>query len=179
MGKELTSQRENNGGASLQDKIAEIWKEPPQVNFPQFFIDKMNLPKFKQDLQDKADKLKARIMQRKEEEGRKKQGAEAQRQREADEVAKQKEEKRAMLSRKLEEKKKAEATNIFARRQKDSNALEEDRRRVNQANNVQLVIPTESRMGTYTKRDSSLVKKHSGLQNNSSFKVMQQAQRIP
>jgi CRISPR/Cas system CMR subunit Cmr6 (Cas7 group RAMP superfamily) len=60
----------------LQEKINEIWREPPQINFPQCLIDKLNLEEMHIDLQQKADKLKSRIMQRKEEEGRKKQGVE-------------------------------------------------------------------------------------------------------
>ena len=60
------------------------------------------------DLQSKADKLKDRIMQRKEEEGRKKIGQVALKQREAEEKVKEREAKREMIARKLEEKKKTE-----------------------------------------------------------------------
>ncbi len=93
---------------TLQDKINEIWKEPPQINFPQCLIDKLKLEELHLDLQSKADKLKDRIMQRKEEEGRKKQGQEALKQKEAEDKAKEKEAKREMIARKLEEKKKNE-----------------------------------------------------------------------
>lgn len=84
-----------------------------------------------------------------------------------------------MLNRRLEEKKNSNV--VMKRQHKELNALEEDRRRVNQANNnnlVQLVIPTESRMGTYTKRENSIVKKQSNLQNASSFK-MHKGQGLP
>jgi hypothetical protein len=60
------------------------------------------------DLQSKADKLKDRIMQRKEEEGKKRMGQEALKQREAEEKVKEREAKREMIARKLEEKKKTE-----------------------------------------------------------------------
>ena len=57
------------------------------------------------DLQGKAERLKERIMLRKEEEGRKRMGQEAMKQKEQDLKEKEKEEKRAMINRRLEEKK--------------------------------------------------------------------------
>ena len=93
---------------TLQEKINEIWKEPPQINFPQCLIDKLKLEELHVDLLGKADKLKDRIMQRKEEEGRKKLGLEALKQKEADDKAKEKEAKREMIAKRLEEKKKSE-----------------------------------------------------------------------
>ena len=49
-----------------------MWKEPPEPNFPQILIEKMDLDEYKNDLQEKAENLRERISQRKEEEGKKK-----------------------------------------------------------------------------------------------------------
>lgn len=64
-----------NGSArdsNLQEKINEIWREGPNINFPQCLIDKLDLPELRDDLQEKAEKLRTRIMARKGEEERKK-----------------------------------------------------------------------------------------------------------
>ena len=60
--------------SNLQDKINEIWREGPNVNFPAHLIEKLDLEDLRNDLIEKADKLRTRLQQRKEEEERKKQG---------------------------------------------------------------------------------------------------------
>jgi hypothetical protein len=87
----------------------------------------------------------------------------------------EREEKRAMIGRRLEEKKRQD---IQVRRMKEINALEEDRKKLNQQDpkQVQLMIPTESRIGTYTKRESNQVAKKQSVPNllsgaNSTFKA--------
>ena len=62
MGKEPVTTREGGAGSTLQDKIAEIWKEPPRINFPQCLIEKLDLHKFHLEMQGKAERLKERIM---------------------------------------------------------------------------------------------------------------------
>lgn len=57
---------------SLQDKINEIWREPPEIDFPECLIEKLDLDKMKSDFQTKADSLRDRLAQRKEEEEKKK-----------------------------------------------------------------------------------------------------------
>ena len=44
-----------------QEKINEIWKEPPEIDFPACLIEKLDLPSLKQDLLEKADNLRDRI----------------------------------------------------------------------------------------------------------------------
>ena len=64
------------------------------------------------------------------------------------------------------------------RRIKEINALEEDRKKLNQQDpkQVQLMIPSESKIGTYTKRENAGVLKKQSVPNlisgaNSSFKA--------
>jgi hypothetical protein len=59
-----------------------------------------------------------------------------------------------MIGRRLEEKKRQD---IQVRRMKEINALEEDRKKLNQQDpkQVQLMIPSESKIGTYTKRENN------------------------
>ena len=87
----------------------------------------------------------------------------------------EREEKRAIIGRRLEEKKRQD---IQVRRMKEINALEEDRKKLNQQDpkQVQLMIPTESRIGTYTKRENNQVAKKQSVPNllsgaNSTFKA--------
>ena len=49
-------------------QASEIWKEPPEPDFPQFLIEKMDLDEMKQEIMQKADLLREKIQQRKEEE---------------------------------------------------------------------------------------------------------------
>ena len=138
-------------------------------------VEKLDLHKFLLDLQGKAERLRERILLRKEEEGKKRMGQEAMKQKEQDLKEREREEKRAMIGRRLEEKKRQD---IQVRRMKEINALEEDRKKLNQQDpkQVQLMIPTESRIGTYTKRENNQVAKKQSVPNllsgaNSTFKA--------
>lgn len=62
----------SNKESTLQDKIIEIWREPPELDFPQCLIDKLDLVELRDDLMDKAETLRNRILARKEEEEKKK-----------------------------------------------------------------------------------------------------------
>ena len=105
-------------------------------------------------------------------------GQEAMKQKEQDLKEREKEEKRAMINRRLEEKKRSE---LQMKRIKEINALEEDRKRLNQQDpkQVQLMIPSESKLGTsYTKRgdQNAPANKKQSVPNllsgaNSSFKA--------
>ena len=81
-----------------------------------------------------------------------------------------------MINRRLEEKKRQD---LQMKRIKEINALEEDRKKLNQQDpkQVQLMIPSESKIGTYTKRENAGVPiKKQSVPNlisgaNSSFKA--------
>ena len=94
-------------------------------------------------------------MQRKEEEGKKRMGQQALKQREAEEKVKEREAKREMIARKLEEKKKTEQKRMSQMAQ--LGPLEEDKKKVvnQQDQNMQLPyskILAESKSGTHTTR---------------------------
>lgn len=84
------------------------------INFPQCLIDKLDMPELRDDLVEKAEKLRSRILQRKEEDERKKQGQEALKQKEIEDKNKEREAKREQLTKKLEEKKKTDAKRTAA-----------------------------------------------------------------
>ena len=107
-------------------------------------------------------------------------GQEALKQKEQDLKEKEKQQKRAMLNRRVEEKKRLE---LQQRRLKEINALEEDRKKLNQQDpkQVNMMIPSESRIGTYTKREI-VGKKQSVpnlLQGTQSLKGNRPPQNIP
>lgn len=88
----------------------------------------------------------------------------------------EREEKRATIGRRLEEKKRQD---IQVRRMKEINALEEDRKKLNQQDpkQVNLMIPSESKIGNYyTKRENNQVAKKQSVPDllsgvNSTFKA--------
>lgn len=139
--------------AQLQEKIQDIWKEQPDLSFPQCLIDKLDLSELRDDLVEKADKLRARIMSRKDLEGKKKQDAEIMKQKEIEEKNKEREAKREYLAKKLEEKKRLDAKRAAAAAA--ANALEEDKKKVNGV----VAMPQEVIRAAYSKRD--IIKKGS------------------
>ena len=101
-------------------------------------------------MSEKAEKLRARLQSRKEEDERKRLDQEALKQKELDDKVREKEEKRERLTRKLEEKKKLDIV------KKATTALEEDKKKLNQQANAP--VPAVEKP-INTRRSDTMIKK--------------------